>query len=77
MCNCLTIQVPGQTTCLRPNCKVKLGRFDTVIWKVVYGWYAFAGNRETCGWFLINNDDPSMIKPLSKPDLDDIYLIEY
>lgn len=77
MCNCLTINIPGQTTCLRPGCKIKLGRFDNIIWILLHDWYSYGGNRPVCGWYMVSKDDPSMIKPLSKPDLDDIYLIEY
>jgi hypothetical protein len=55
---------------------VRLGRFDTKEWTVKFGWYSFGGNRPVCGWFLSNEED-GQIKPLQKPDLDDIYVIEY
>lgn len=69
------ITIPGTCDKLYPHTTVQLGRFDTVQWIVMYGWYSYGGNRDICGWYLINKSDPNMIKPLSRPDLDDIVLI--
>jgi len=41
----------------------------------MFGWYAWGGNRKTCGWHLINMSDQT-VKPLYDTDLDDIYLIK-
>lgn len=77
MNSCLTLEIPEFKITLRPGCKVKLGRFESAVWVVAYGWYAWGGNRPVCGWYLINIENPEDVKPLQKPDLDDIYLVEY
>lgn len=75
MCDCqLSLHTPGGV-CICPGDEVKLGRFETATWKVAYGWYSWGGNRPVCGWYLINLSCTPEIKPLQKPDLDDIYLI--
>lgn len=67
--------LPDCKLCIQPGCCVKIGRFDSDIWKVRYGWYTWGGNRPVCGWYL-NKLDTETIKPLQLPDLDDIYMIE-
>lgn len=71
----LVIDLPNIGQCITPGCVVQLSRFDTEAWKVGFGWYAWGGNREVCGWYLTSMKDPQKIKPLQKPDLDDIYCI--
>ena len=70
-----SLQFPDSNRALFPGDIVKLGRFSDKEWTVAYGWYSFGGNREVCGWYL---DSPLTheLKPLQKPDLDDIYLIQ-
>ena len=58
------------------GCHLKLGRFETDTWLAQHGWYSCNGNRPVCGWYLVNIENPAIVKPLQKPDLDDIYLIE-
>lgn len=70
------MQIPNTSCCIRPNDKVKLGRFDQDIWVVGYGWYTWGGNRPVCGWYL-SSDITGQIKPLQMTDLDDIYIIEH
>lgn len=72
----ISLDIPGTCYRLYPNNTVKLGRFDTELWIVLFGWYSYGGNREVCGWYLLNKKDPSIIKPLSKPDLADIVIIQ-
>ena len=67
--------VPELHMVLQPGCKVKLGRFETTLWTVAYGWYTWGGNRPVCGWYLIDESNPADLKPLERPDLDDIYVI--
>ena len=62
--------------CLTPGCIVKIGRFSSIRWIVQFGWFSFAGNRAICGWYLINADAPTDVRPLQQIDLDDIYFIE-
>ena len=69
------LELPNSNLHITPGCQVKLGRFDTTIWSVAYGWYTWGGNRSVCGWYLYNTH-LSEIKPLQETDLDDIYLIE-
>ena len=76
MCNCLSLVIPGTDNYIRPGCRIKLGRFETTLWAVSHGWYSWGGNRPVCGWYLTNLDNPTEVKPLQKPDLDDIYIIE-
>lgn len=72
----MRLYVPQLNQNLVPGCRVKLGRFESTVWVVSYGWYSWAENRPVCGWYLQNNFDPSEIKPLQLPDLDDLYFIE-
>lgn len=76
ICNDTFLEIPAMQRVVRPGDIVRLGRFDNDEWIVQFGWYAYAGNREVCGWYLINKDDPSKRKPFSKPDLDDCYFVE-
>lgn len=76
MINDTFLEIPGSHTKIRPGNRVKLGRFDNTVWIVQFGWYSYAGNREICGWYLVKQDDPSVRKPFSKPDLDDCYFVE-
>lgn len=76
MCGDIVLEIPGTNQILRPGCKVKLGRFDSEIWLVNYGWFSFGGNRPFCGWYL-TKDNGLTVKPLQLPDLDDIYMIEH
>lgn len=71
----LVIEIPEFNITLSPGCRVKLGRFDVETWLLSYGWYAWGGNREVCGWYLTNVNNSHDLKPLQKTDLDDIYLI--
>ena len=75
MCNDLTLDIPGSCQCLHPGDKIKLGRFDSVVLVVNYGWFEFDGNRPFCGWFL-TNFETGKVKPLLKTDLYDCYMIE-
>lgn len=72
----MLIQIPDIHMYLGENNIVKLHRFDTEQWIIKYGWYAWGGNRPVCGWYLVNTSDSSIIKPLQKTDIDDIYLIK-
>ncbi len=76
MFNEIRLDIPELNTYITPGCKVKLGRFQTTLWTVCHGWYSWGGNREVCGWHLIQTDDPTNLKPLQRTDLDDMYLIE-
>lgn len=75
MSECMCIQIPDACCCIKPGYKVKLGRFESEQWVVGYGWFSFGGNRPFCGWFLTSCDSGE-VKPLQRPDLDDIYVIE-
>lgn len=72
----LELYEPNLNIRLTPGCKVKLGRFESTMWEVAYGWYAWGGNRPVCGWYLMNQEKPCQIKPLQLTDLDDIYVIQ-
>lgn len=74
--DCIKIDVPEYGLTIRPGCDIKLGRFETEVWTVCYGWYKFAGNREIFGFYLSNKLNPSDVRPLQKIDLDDIYFVE-
>lgn len=77
MCTGMSILIPDTNTYIHPGCRVKLGRFESAVWRVAFGWFSWGGNRRMCGWYLVNFHDPSEVKPLYETDLDDIYLIEY
>ena len=76
MQNEIKLEIPEFHITLFNGSKVKLGRFDSTLWLVSFGWYSWGGNREVCGWYLTNCADPRDVKPLQKTDLDDIYLVE-
>lgn len=59
-----------------PGAKIRLGRFETTVWIVAFGWYAYGGNRPVCGWYLTDICDPGNVKPLQLTDFDDIILIQ-
>ena len=75
MQNEIKLEIPEFHITLFNGSKVKLGRFDSTLWLVSFGWYSWGGNREVCGWYLTNCADPRDVKPLQKTDLDDIYLV--
>lgn len=77
MFNYLELKIPNTKVTLHEKDKVKLGRFDTVMWRVMHGWYSWGGNRPVCGWYLINIENPKDVKPLQLTDLDDIYILEH
>lgn len=70
------IQIPGTNITLSPGCRIRLSKFETTVWIVNMGWYSWGQNRETCGWYLYVLDNPDIIKPLNRNDLDDIYIVE-
>lgn len=70
------IRIPGTNTYITPGCRVKLGRFDTTLWIVSFGWVACDGNRPVCAWYLTDCRDIRIHRLLQLTDLDDIYLIE-
>ena len=68
------LPIPGTEDVLRPGYQVKLGRFDTTLWTVGFGWYSASGNRPCCGWYL-TADNGRVTKPIHDADLGDIYVI--
>ena len=74
-CNINKLQMPNEDY-LYPGNIISIGRYSATKWKLNFGWFTFDGNRKICGWFLVNQTDTSIIKPLQYPDLYDIYLIE-
>ena len=72
----LRLDIPELNLSLVPNCRIRLGRFNSTVWVVSYGWYSWGGNRPQCGWFLADEHNPSTVKPLQLPDLDDVYFVE-
>lgn len=69
------LKIPGSDDVLRPGYQVKLGRFNTTVWTVGFGWYSASGNRPCCGWYL-TTDNGKVTKPLQNTDLIDIYVID-
>lgn len=76
MCNCNRLELPECGRYLCPGNRIRLGRFDCTTWIVQFGWIACNGNRPICAWYLVNTENPSETKLLSKPDLDDIYFVQ-
>lgn len=80
MCACCSknqLQIPGTQEYIRPGCRIRLGRFSTTTWMVAHDWYSWGGNRPVFGYFLVNTEDSTQIKPLQLTDLQDIYLVEH
>lgn len=69
------LECPEQNMSILAGSIVRLGRFSEIEWMVAYGWYTWGGNRPVCGWYLMQCDAPSTIKPLQAIDLVDIYVI--
>ena len=76
MCNPISLEIPNTNRSLTPGDRVRLGRFESTIWTVCYGWFSFGGNRPFYGWYL-SKDEGLTVKPIQLPDLDDIYMIEH
>ena len=76
MCDCVSLEIPGCNQCIHPGDQVRLHRFDSEPWVVGFGWYTWGGNRPVCGWYLTSCIDTKRLKPLQKPDLDDIYFVQ-
>lgn len=72
----LQLDIPVSPYVVRPGARIRLERFDTVVWEVAYGWYSWANNRAVCGWYLKNCANFQEIKPLFATDLPDIYMVE-
>lgn len=70
----MTLEVPNANTTISPGNKIQIGRFNSQVWIVRFGWYSFGGNRSVCGWYL-EAESSQEIKPIFKIDLDDIYII--
>ena len=70
----MSLEVPNANTTISPGDKIQIGRFDSTVWLVRFGWYSFGGNRAVCGWYLQSENQE--VKPIFKIDLDDIYIIE-
>ena len=70
------LTIPEHHLTLYPGTRVRLSRFDSVVWVVSFGWYTWGGNRPVCGWYLTQFEEPDIVKPLQLPDLDDIYFVE-
>lgn len=70
------LEIPGTCMCLYPGARVKLGRFDSTVWIVSFGWIACDGNRPICAWYLTDAKNLKLQKLLQLTDLEDIYLIE-
>ena len=71
----LQLEIPGTGEILKPEYKVRLGRFDYQEWTVKYGWFSCNNNRPWYGWYL-SDAEHSIIKPLQLPDLSDIYIVQ-
>lgn len=72
----ISLDIPNSDGVLMSGNRVRLGRFETTIWIVSYGWYSWGGNRPVCGWYLTDSDDPGKVKPLQLTDLNDLILVE-
>jgi len=70
-----SLYIPNCQQAIHPGDIVRLHRFETIEWRVGFGWYTFGGNRPFCGWYL-SKDGGLTVKPLQLPDLDDIYIIK-
>ena len=71
------LYIPDTDIYLQPGNIVKLNRFAEEEWEVNVGWFSYGGNKPMNGWYLVSQSDTSRIKPLTLPDLDDIYVIEF
>ena len=60
---------------LYPDTLIKLNRFPNIVWILKYGWYPFDIDNLVCGWYLMQENDHKIIRPLQINDFDDIYLI--
>lgn len=72
----LQLDIPVSPYVIKPGDRIRIERFDVVIWEVMYGWYSWANNRPVCGWYLKNCANALEIKPLFATDLHDIYMVE-
>lgn len=69
------LTVPNSAIQLPENAIVRLNRFNSESWRLLYGWYTWGGNRPVCGWYLESLSDPTRVKPIQLPDVYDIFMI--
>lgn len=53
--------------------KIKLRSTPNKTYELSYGWYAYAGNRKTLGWYLRDLDN-NHIRPFCSIDADDVFM---
>lgn len=53
--------------------RIKLVSQPDLTYRLSYGWYSYAGNRKTIGWYLTNLDN-NQIRPFYDIDVDDIFM---
>lgn len=69
------LEIPNSACQIPENAVVRLNRFDSEDWRLLYGWYTWGGNRPFCGWYFVSLTDPKKVKPVQLPDVYDIYMI--
>ena len=77
--NCTCNQVyfgEGEKKYLSQGDIILLGRFESRRWMLHHGWFSFGGNRPFCGWYMVSQDSKHEVRPLQKPDLLDIHIVE-
>lgn len=70
------LTIPGTDIKIYPGYKIKLDRFDDIIWTVKHGWYTTDSNRAVNGWYLQRTSVADAIKPIQETDLYDVIIID-
>lgn len=72
----MTLSIPNTSIVLSEGAVIRLRRFDSETWRVLYGWYTWGGNRPTLGWYLVSERNPQRTKPVQLSDMYDIYVVD-
>ena len=72
----MILSAPDTGVAIPEGAVVRMNRFDSEQWRVLYGWYTWGGNRPFCGWYAVSLNDPNRVKPMQLSDMYDIVVIE-
>lgn len=72
----MKIKIPESCEYICVGDVIKLGRFDSDMWRVEFGWFNFDDNRSMYGCYL-KNIRSNRTKPLFENDLLDVYMISH
>ena len=64
-----SLDIPQHNISIAAGDVVKLSKYSDISWVVGYGWYSYQSSAATCGWYLMQMNNPGIMKPLETTDL--------